>query len=300
MIKWVRFAVWGFLGWRFFAPTIHPQFKPPQIHPWPLAAATVFVGDEEFLVRQAGPKNGRPILLIHGLAGSSLGEWYLIGQKLATSRRVIMIDQRSHGLSPVATCRFEIEDVADDLAGVLDELGVGAVDVVGYSMGGTIAQAFAHRYRGRVARLALIATFACHPDQMRWLRRVGALLTRGWERITGLGTPEARSTYLLGMGAVKKDHARWLWEKTHRRDPDAGAQATFALLRFDSRSWIGRLGIPTMVMIPTEDVLVPPAWQYRLASLIPDTRIVEIVGARHEVVWTHPDRVLGELASFLD
>jgi pimeloyl-ACP methyl ester carboxylesterase len=106
MIKWLRLAVWGFLGWRFFAPTIHPQFKPPQVHPWPLAAATVFVGDKEFLVRQAGPEDSRPILLIHGLGGSSLGEWYLVGQKLATSRRVIMIDQRSHGLSPVATGRF--------------------------------------------------------------------------------------------------------------------------------------------------------------------------------------------------
>ena len=300
MIKLLRLAVWGLLGWRFFAPTIRPVFKPPQTHPWRLGAQTVFVGDEEFLVREVGPKSGRPILLIHGLAGSSLGEWYLIGQKLATDQRVIMIDQRSHGLSPVVTGRFEIEDVADDLAGVLDALGVGAVDVVGYSMGGTIAQALAYRHPGRVARLVLIATFASHPDDMKWLRRVGALFTRGWERIAGLGTPEARTGYLLGMGAVEKDHARWLWEETHRRDPDAGAQATFALLRFDSRPWIGRLDLPAMVIIPTEDLLVPPAWQYELASLISDARVVEVVGARHEVVWTHPDRVLDELSTFLN
>lgn len=300
MIKLLRLAVWGFLGWRFFAPTVRPEFRPPQTHPWRLAAETVFVGDEEFLVRQTGPKDGRPVLLIHGLGGSSLGEWYPIGQKLATDRRLIMIDQRSHGLSPVATGRFEIEDVADDLAGVLDELGVGAVDVVGYSMGGTIAQALANRHPGRVASLVLIATFASHPDDMKWLRRVGALLTRGWERITGLGTPEARAGYLLGMGAVQKNHARWLWEETHRRDPDAGAQATFALLRFDSRPWIGKLDLPTMVVIPTQDLLVPPAWQYELASLIPGVRIVEVVGARHEVVWTHPESVLDQLSSFLD
>jgi len=299
LIKLLRLAVWGFLGWRFFAPTVHPEFKPPQTHPWRLAAETIFVGDEEFLVREAGPKDGRPILLIHGLAGSSLGEWYLIGQKLATDRRVIMIDQRSHGLSPVITGRFEIEDVADDLAGVLDELGVGAVDVVGYSMGGTIAQALAHRHPGRVASLVLIATFASHPRKMKWLRRAGTVMARGWERITGLGTPEARTGYLLGMGAVKKDHARWLWGETHRRDVDAGAQATFALLRFDSRPWIGRLGLPAMVVIPTEDLLVPPQWQYELASLIPEVQVVEIVGARHELVWTHPDRVLDELAAFL-
>lgn len=299
MIKLIRLGVWGFLAWRLFAPTIRPEFKPPQTHPWRLRARTIFVGDEEFLVREAGPKDGRPILLIHGLSGSSLGEWYLIGQKLATDRRVIMVDQRSHGLSPEITGRFEIEDVADDLAGVLDELGVGAVDVVGYSMGGTIAQALARRRPGRVGRLVLIATFASHPDDMKWLRRMGALMTRGWERITGLGTPEVRTGYLLGMGAVQKQHARWLWEETHRRDPDAGAQATFALLRFDSRPWIGKIGVPTMVIIPTEDLLVPAAWQYQLASLIPDAQVVEVVGARHEVVWTHSDRLLDELGWFL-
>ena len=52
--------------------------------------------------------------------------------------------------------------------------------------------------------------------------------------------------------------------------------------------------------LPTEDKLVPPAWQYELAALIPDVQVVEVVGARHEVVWTHPDRVLDEIAGFLD
>ena len=259
MIKLIRASVVAFLLWRFFAPVLKPEFKPPQDHPWRLSGKTVFVGDQEFLVRTAGPENGRPVLLIHGLAGSSLGEWYQIGQKLATDRRVILVDHRSHGLSPVATGRFEVADVADDVAGVLDELRVGEVDVVGYSMGGTIAQALAHRHPGRVRTLSLVATFASHPDDMKWLRRIGTLMTRGWERITGLGTPEVRSGYLLATGAVKSRHARWLWEETHRRDPDAGAQATFALLRFDSRPWIGKLEIPTMVVIPTEDLLVPPS-----------------------------------------
>jgi pimeloyl-ACP methyl ester carboxylesterase len=54
-----------------------------------------------------------------------------------------------------------------------------------------------------------------------------------------------------------------------------------------------------MVVIPTDDLLVPPAWQYELAGLMPEVRVVEVVDARHEVVWTHPDRILDELSSFL-
>lgn len=298
-MKWIRRGAAVVFLWRLFGPVIRPQFKPPQEHPWRLTGETVYVGDAEYVVRQTGPQSRPPVLLIHGLAGSSLGEWYQIGQKLATDRRVIMIDHRSHGLAPQSADRYEIGDVADDFAGVLDALGVGAVDVVGYSMGGTIAQSLAHRHPGRVRRMVLMATFANHPDDMKWLRQLGSIIVRAWERLTGLGTPEVRTAYLLETGAVGRRHARWLWEETHRRNPESGHQATMALLRFDSRRWIGRIGVETMVLIPTKDQLVPPAWQYQLAGLIPDVHIVEIPGARHEVVWTHPDRVLDELSNFL-
>jgi 3-oxoadipate enol-lactonase len=299
MIKAIRLTFWSLVVWRLFGPVLRPQFKAPQQHPWRLNGRTVFVGDEEFLVREAGDSGGRPILLIHGLAGSSLGEWYQIGQKLAAGHKVIMVDHRNHGHAPQVNARYEIEDVADDIAAVLDAIGVIDVDVVGYSMGGTIAQSLAYRHPGRVARLVLIATFASHPDDMKWLRQAGAIATRAWERLTGVGTPEVRTGYLLASGAVKSDYSRFLWDETHRRTPDAGAQATLALLRFDSSPWIGRLGLETMVVIPTDDLLVPPKWQYQLAGLIPDAKVVEIAGARHEVVWTHPDRLLDELNSFL-
>ena len=299
MKKLFGFAFWSWLFWRLFGPVVKPEFKPPQEHPWPLPGKTVYVGDAEFLVREAGAGQGRPILLIHGLSGSSLGEWYLIGQKLAAERHVIMVDHRNHGLAPQVTDRYEIEDVADDIAGVLDQLGVGAVDAVGYSMGGIIAQSLAYRHPGRVNSLSLIATLSYHPEPMGFLRRVFAFAVRAWERISGWGTPEVRMAYLVATGAVQYEHARWLWEETHRRNPDTGSQASFALLRFDSRPWIGRLGLPTLVIIPTEDVLVPPAWQYELAAMIPDARVAEVVGARHEVVWSHPERVLDELNDFL-
>jgi pimeloyl-ACP methyl ester carboxylesterase len=285
--------------WRAFAPTINPRFRPPQEHPWRSSGRTVFVGDQEFLVREAGPDGAPILLLIHGLAGSSLAEWYRIGPALAEKYRVIMVDHRSHGLAPLARDRFEVDDLADDMAGVLDALGVGRVSAVGYSMGGTIAQAFAHRHPRRVDRLVLIASFSHHPQPHRSLRAIGALIARAWERLTGLGTPEVRSAYLRLTGAVEERHARWLWEETHRRDVDAGAQATLALLRFDSRPWIRRIEAETLVVIPTLDELVPPAWQYELGASLLDAKIVELVGVRHEAPWTHPDLVVDVISSFV-
>jgi hypothetical protein len=57
------------LAVRALAPVITPHFKPPQEHPWRQTGRTVFVGDSEFLVREAGPPEAEPLLLIHGLAG---------------------------------------------------------------------------------------------------------------------------------------------------------------------------------------------------------------------------------------
>ncbi len=298
-MKLLRRLFFGFVLWRLFGPVLSPRFRSPQEHPWRHVGHTVFVGDQEFLVRDLGPDRAPPLLLIHGLAGSSLAEWYRIAPALAEKYRVIMVDHRSHGLAPIARARFEVEEIADDMAGVLDALGIGVVSVVGYSMGGTIAQSLAHRYPARVQRLVLIATFTHHPEPIRTLRLFGAIIARGWERLTGLGTPEVRTGYLLATGAVEQRHARWLWEETHRRDTDAGAQASMALLRFDSRPWIGRIEAETLVVIPTKDQLVPPAWQYQLGAALRGPKIVELVGVRHEAPWTHAERLVDEIAQFV-
>jgi 3-oxoadipate enol-lactonase len=298
-VKWLKWAVLVGLLWRMFGPRVQPHFKPPQEHPLRLPGRTVYVGDDEYLVREMGPPDGFPVLLVHGLAGSSLTEWYQVAPKLAVDRRVIMVDHRGHGLSARGDLRFDVADDADDLAGVLDALGVGQVDVVGYSMGGVIAQALALRHPGRIRKLVLMATFATHSESYRWIRRIGAIFTRAWERVSGIGTPEVRSGYLIATGAVRPEHARWVWRETLRRDVESGAQATFAMLRFDSSDWIGKLDVDTMVMVPGNDFLVPPAWQRELAEALPDARFVEIPGAGHELVWTHADRVADEVREFL-
>ncbi|MDX1450685.1 MAG: alpha/beta hydrolase, partial [Acidimicrobiia bacterium] len=214
--------------------------------------------------------------------------------------RVTLVEHRNHGSAPRFVGRYEIEDAADDTAAVLEAVGVESATVVGYSMGGTVAQALAHRHAGVVERLVLIGTFAAHPRSWRLARVIGTYVVRAWERLTGIGTPEVRAGYLIGTGAVERRYAQWMWEETHRRDVDGGAAASLALMRFDATGWLGSLTQPTLVIVPTRDQLVPPRWQYALAGLIPNARIADIDGARHEVPWTHPDRVATEIAGFTE
>lgn len=297
MRRWIKLLFGIAVLYRLFGPFLTPRFPGEQVHPWPIPGRTVFAGAGEFLVREAGPPDGPPVVLIHGLAGSSVAEWYRVGPLLAEDHRVLLVDNRGHGLSPQTRGGYEIDEEADDIAEVIRSVGASNITLVGYSLGGTIAQALAHRHPDLVDRLVLIATFASHPPLYRWMRIIGFVLARAWERITGAGTPEVRSAYLLGTRAVDAHHAQWLWEETHRRDPEAGAQAAFAMLRFDSRPWIADLAVPTTVVIPTRDQLVPTAWQYELAGWLPEVDVVEIPGGRHELPWTHAREVTDVIVS---
>lgn len=290
-----------FLGaWRVFGPIITPRWRPGQRHPWRIEGRTVYVGDREFLVRQTGVEDGPDVVLVHGLGGASLTEWFEVGPLLAERFRLTIVDHRSHGLSPKAVERFEIQDVADDIAAVLAQVGVTEADLVGYSMGGTVVQAMAYRHPRLARRLVLAATFSTHPPAWRVARVIGVRIILAWERITGIGSPEARAAYLLLTGAVDQRFGRWLWEETHRRDSEAGAAASEALLRFDSSGWVGRLTQPTLVVIPLKDQLVPVRWQYDLAGALADARVLELVGARHEAPLTHAAAMADGIIEFLE
>lgn len=297
-MKWLRRGFTVAFLWRVLGPILPPRFRVAQEHPWRVPARTLFVGERELSIREAGPNDGPVIVLIHGLAGSSVAEWYKVAPLLAGEFRLVMVDNRSHGLSVVDRSRFEVTDEADDLAAVIEALAIDPVGIVGYSMGGAIALALAYRYPHLVKRMALVATMAYHPPGWRIGRMVGAFATRAWERLTGTGTPEVRAGYLLAVGAVEPKHARWLWEETHRRDPDAGAAATFALLRFDARPWLAQIDVPTLVVIPTRDQLVPVKWQYELVTRLVNCQVLQMEGARHELPWSHPKELATALIDF--
>lgn len=287
------------VGARAFAPILTPRFRTPQQHPWPLEGRVVFVGDQEFVVRQLGPPDAPNLVLVHGLGGSVLAEWYKVGPALARHFRVTAIDQRGHGLTPAIPGKAGIEDYAADLAGVLRVIGVDRAGFVGFSMGTAITQVVARDWPDLVDRMVLIAGFAAHRPDQAVLRRLGVLVIRGVERLTGIGAADVKATYLIATGAVERRHASWAWREAHRRNVEASTTAALSLFRFDSTTWVGDLKQPTLVVIPAHDQLVDPAWQRRLAGLLKNSKVVEVPDGKHELPWTHPDLLVGEIRAFL-
>jgi 3-oxoadipate enol-lactonase len=299
MIRWARRLFWAWLAWRALGPQRPPRFDGPQERPLPLVGRSVLVGGREFFVREAGPEIGWPLVLVHGWGADSLLNWYKVIPSLVERHRIIAVDQRGHGKSDRVREGYRVEAVADELAGVLDDLGIEVASLVGYSLGGMVAQAFVRRHPERVTKLVLAATAARVPLRGRRLRKALFWAGRGLERLSGTEGAWLRYRYLLRRGAVEAHHARWLWETFMDRDPTLFYDAGFAALDFDGREWATRLARPVLVVIPTEDQLVPPRAQYELAALIPGASVAELVGAGHEACLTHADDLAKVIDRFL-
>lgn len=285
--------------WRLLGPRFVPRFPSGQERPSGPAGRSVAVGRNEFFVREAGPEEAPRVLLVHGWAFDSLAAWHRVIPGLSTHRRVVAVDLRGHGKTDRVRGRFTVEDLADDVAAVLDSLGPGRYAVVGYSLGGMVAQALARRHPARVERLVLAAT-AAHP--VRGPQTLAGAVLVGQRALARLGiavVPRVMYHYLRRSGALPPEHAAWLWEALLARDDELHHEAGFAIARFDSRPWVGRLRLPVLCLIPTRDQLIPPSRQRATAALIPGAEVVEMEGARHEAVLTHADELTGAILRFL-
>jgi pimeloyl-ACP methyl ester carboxylesterase len=301
MIRWLKRLFWLWLGWRVLGPEPQPKTDEGQEHPLRLPGRSVFVGDNEFFVREAGDSDSPPLVLVHGWGDHSLVVWWKLIERLAAQYRVVVPDTRSTGKSDPIRGRFEVADLADDLAGVMTAVGIESAHVAGYSLGGMVALELAHRHPHRVDKLILAGTSAGPARSLpeRLVGGVAIVLARALDRLSRSEVSRARSVYLEGVGAVLPRHARWAYWQHQNRDPDLYWLSGAAVNRFDARPWIGKLRQSCLVIINTEDQLMFPEVQYELASLLHDAEVVELVGARHEAPLTHAGHMIRAIESFL-
>ena len=291
-------AIAGWLLWRLVGPEVPPRFQGIQRRPADIPGSTVTVGRHEFFVRQLGDPDAPPLVLLHGWLYDSLATWHRVAPNLATTHRVVIPDLRNHGKSDRIRTRFEIGDVADEVAQILDTLGVTGVPVVGYSMGGMVAQELALRHPGIAGRVVLAATAAAPVQRSRRLTVPAMVAGRALSRIDRTMMARIAYRYLMMTETFGPEHGQWLWQVLLDRDIDLYYEGAFAILRFDVTDRIRGLDIPVRSIIPTRDQLIPPEHQRQTAQ-ITGAEVVEIDGARHEAVLTHSDEIAKAIAEFV-
>ena len=300
VIKWMGYTAMGWLAWRLFGPELTPRFRGPQQNAMPIPGRTVLVGEHELFVREVGPEDAPVIVLVHGWNLDGAMTFHRIVPGLSRRFRVIVPDLRNHGKSDWVRGRLEITDLADDLAGVLDAIGVSQSLVLGFSMGGMVVQEMARRHPRHVRAMILAGTAACPIAEMRIPTRVAFWLARGGLRVSLHEIARGTGEVLHRTGAVRDDHRRWMHEALIRRDPDLYYEIGAAVWRFDSRAWVGKLPQPKMIIIPTADEIVPPETQYEMASLLPDAEVVELEGGLHESVLNRPAEYIEAITRFAE
>lgn len=226
-------------------------------------------------VRTAGhPRQHVPaVLLLHGLGATGALNWAGCFGPLSRRTQVIALDHRGHGRGPRVGNQFRLEDCADDAAAVLRTLGTGPAIVVGYSMGGPIAQLLARRHPELVAGLVLCATardFRGHPADKVRFAMVGALA------LAAKFGPAALAPAVVPALPGRLQPLGWSLSELRRHEPSALVAAAAALGRFSSRTWIGELDTPAAVIVHRQDRLVPARRQRRLAESLADVELFEV------------------------
>jgi pimeloyl-ACP methyl ester carboxylesterase len=210
----------------------------------------------------------RPVLLLHGFASNIEMNWLAtswVRDLAAAGYRVVAIDHRGHGQSEKLYMPegYGREIMAEDARRLLDHLGIEKAHVIGYSMGARVAATLALAHPERVARLVL-----------------GGLGHNMVRAMAGTG-PIAQALLAPSLEDVVNPTARTFRAFAEQTKSDLKALAVCVRQIRDPvpRDEIGRIGVPTLIAVGTNDVIAGPAAV--LADLIPGSEAYEIVGRDH-------------------
>jgi 3-oxoadipate enol-lactonase len=238
----------------------------------------------------AGPRGAQTVMLIHGVAVTAELNWAMVFAPLARHFRVVAADLRGHGDGIRAGARFRLEDCADDVAALAEALGVRSFVAVGYSMGGMVAQLLYRRHASLLSGLVLCSTARnvreSAMERLAALALPTAAAALRWNPVWRLVSAEALGMALLGH-VDDPATASWARAQLSRTTLGAAVSAIQAVCEFTSDGWIGRVDVPTAVVVTAQDRIVPASRQRRLAQAVPGASVHE-VDADHGVCINAP------------
>jgi pimeloyl-ACP methyl ester carboxylesterase len=269
-----------------------------------IPAKKVRVGDIEIAYKAFG--KGDPILLISG-SGNVMDVWPLpLLLELSSNRTVIIFDNRGVGNTTSGTAPFTIEQFANDTVGLLDELNIRKVDVLGFSMASFIAQQLTLAHPEKVNRLVLYGASCGGQEALPQTPEVAGIISDFVNNRT-----ENINEFLSITFPREwiKTHPNYLETipKTTETVPSTTLVKQFnAVEDWLSKNWTGvcnqvqNISIPTLIMAGTKDVAVPAANSLILVQKIPSAWLVQIKGAGHGLMYQYPEQFSEIVKTFLE
>ena len=241
---------------------------------------------------------GLPLVFVHGFPLSRDG-WRPQIDDLSASLRTIAPNLPGFGGRKASSGSLTMDRLADDVASLIVELGARPVVLVGHSMGGYVALAFARRHPELLRGLVLVATRS-GPDSAEAAagRRATAEKVRaaGIEVVVDGMLPKMLAPVNRSSGSLAAIRGLML---SSSREGVIGALLGMAD-RFDSTPGLRQISVPTLVVTGADDEVIAPAESAALAGAIPGARLRVLPDAGHMVAWEQPAAFSRELRDWLE
>src|SRR5262245_7475444 len=267
----------------------------------PESLTTVAVDGGQIVCRVIG--KGLPLVVLNGFGATSADWDPSFVDRLASSNELILLNNRGIGGSTDDGQSFDMAKLADDTAHVIETLGLKRANVMGWAMGGFVAQALAVKYADRVDKLVLLSTDPGGGEADTALPDV-------WSQLLDTsGTPNEQARRLLFL-LFPNDVAESFYREFGDIVAAARAQLSVELLnrqaaamaawhRNGLTSQLCNIRVPVFIATGTEDILIPASNALKLVNTIHGARLAQFPHGGHAVMAQYPRALADLINSFL-
>jgi pimeloyl-ACP methyl ester carboxylesterase len=240
---------------------------------------------------------GPALFMVHGVGGRRQG-WAGLVDRLKAEYRCISYDLRGHGDSPRSPLPFGLEELVADLEALRAKLGIEKAHVIGHSLGGMVAPAYARRHPDRVLSVGLLNTAAFRTDEDRARARVvvASMEKNGIQSVLDLLVPR---WFTDAFVKARPDLVAARKRQLREMDPATFINTFSIYAETEMSAWLHEVTAPALVLTGEFDPGCSPRLNRLMAERLPDARLVILDGLRHSILIEAPERLAEAVAAFL-
>ncbi len=225
--------------------------------------------------------------------------WDLQAEAFSRALNVLRYDIRGHGASSAPAGSYTMEQLAEDLKGLLDGLKIQSCHFVGISLGGMIGQLAALRWPLRFASLTLADTTSRYAPEARviWEQRIAAVMTP--QGMNAVVPATLERWFTAGFRQMRPDVTAKIGALIRATPVNGYAGCARAIAQLNLTARLDAIACPTLVIVGDEDHSTPLSMAEEILRAIPDARLERIPNASHLTCVEQPDRFNAALRKFL-
>jgi 3-oxoadipate enol-lactonase len=240
-----------------------------------------------------------PVVTMSHALGCNLSLWDEQAKALSGRYRVLRYDTRGHGQTSAPPGSYSLEQMADDLCGLLGALGVTQTHFVGISMGGMIGQIFALKYPSMVRGLVLCSTTSRYPTAARsaWAERIRTVEAQGMEPMV---EPALERWFTAPFREHRQDVTNSVRTMIRDTPPQGYIGCCYAIPTIDVTDRLGEVQCPVLVIAGDNDPGTPVAMAQEIHAALPSSELAVLHPASHLCNLEQPEAFNHTLLGFLD